>query len=123
MICLPEKRASYTTDSSIQLNLKITVMEAWANALILIMLSVGHAELWITLINRTHSYPIHEPILKRIRHVHDVLIVSFPLILFLTVGLYTPGVLREGHGANFLYCGYLFSCCVGWAFWDLCILY
>jgi len=67
-------------------------MEAWANALILIMLSVGHAELWITLINRTHSYPIHEPILKRIRHVHDVLIVSFPLILFLTVGLYTPGV-------------------------------
>lgn len=71
-------------------------MEAWANALILIMLSVGHAELWITLINRTHSYPIHEPILKRIRHVHDVLIVSFPLILFLTVGLYAPGVLRGG---------------------------
>ncbi len=71
-------------------------MEDWANVLVLIILSIGHAELWITLINRTHSYPIHEPLLKRIRHFHDVLIISFPLILFIVVGLYAPGVLTGG---------------------------
>lgn len=71
-------------------------MEDGANILILLILSVGHAELWITLINRTHSYPIHEPLLKQIRHFHDILIVSFPLVLFSVVGFYAPGVLRGG---------------------------
>jgi len=60
------------------------------------MLSIGHAELWIMLINRTHAMPIHDAQLKRLRHVLELLIVLFPIVLFVTVGLYTPGVLVGG---------------------------
>ncbi len=60
------------------------------------MLSIGHAELWIMVINRTHAQPIHEAWLKRFRHVAELLIVLFPIVLFLSVGLSTPGVLVGG---------------------------
>ena len=60
------------------------------------MLSIGHAELWIMVINRTHAMKIHESLLKRLRHVLELLIVLFPIVLFLTVGLYSPGVLTGG---------------------------
>lgn len=60
------------------------------------MLSIGHAELWIMLINRTHAMAIHDAMLKRLRHVLELLIVLFPIVLFGAVGLYTPGVLVGG---------------------------
>lgn len=71
-------------------------MDAIANGLILLMLSIGHAELWIVVINRTHALPIYDVWLKRLRHVLELLIVLFPIVLFLAVGLYTPGVLVGG---------------------------
>lgn len=72
-------------------------MEAIANGLILLMLSIGHAELWILVINRTHALPIHDSKLKKLRHVLELLIVLFPIVLLLSVGLYTPGVLAGGN--------------------------
>ncbi|QDV49079.1 metallophosphoesterase [Gimesia fumaroli] len=71
-------------------------MEAIANGLILLMLSIGHAELWIMVINRTHALPIHDAWLKRLRHILELAIVLFPIVLFLSVGLYAPGVLVGG---------------------------
>ncbi len=76
--------------------LEISFMEVWINGLILIMLSIGHAELWITFINRTHALPVHEPLLKKTRHVTYFMILAFPLFLFVMVGLNSPGVLRGG---------------------------
>ncbi len=43
-----------------------------------IVLSIGHAEWLISLVNRAHSRRIHEHYLKQLRHVHDVLIPLFP---------------------------------------------
>ncbi|WP_197996397.1 metallophosphoesterase [Gimesia panareensis] len=71
-------------------------MEAIANGLILLMLSIGHAELWIMLINRTHALKIPDARLKRLRHVLELLMVLFPIVLFTSVGLYHPGVLAGG---------------------------
>lgn len=71
-------------------------MEAIVNGLILLMLSIGHAELWIMVINRTHALKIPDARLKRLRHVLELLMVLFPIVLFLTVGLYDPGVLVGG---------------------------
>ncbi|HAW30287.1 MAG TPA: hypothetical protein DCY03_19550 [Planctomycetaceae bacterium] len=71
-------------------------MEVWINGLILIMFSIGHAELWITFLNRTHALPVHEPSLKKTRHITYVMLLGFPIVLFVAVGLYSPGVLRGG---------------------------
>lgn len=71
-------------------------MEDWINGLILLTLAIGHFELWVTFINRTHALPIHEPTLKKIRHITYVMLLGFPLVLFGAVGLYTPGVLVGG---------------------------
>ena len=55
-------------------------MSGW-NLLLLCLLAAGHAELWITLVNRIHSLPVHHRKLQRIRHIHDVMIVGIPLVL------------------------------------------
>ncbi|QDT99354.1 metallophosphoesterase [Gimesia aquarii] len=90
-------------------------MEAIANGLILLVLSVGHAELWIVVINRTHALPIHDVRLKRLRHVLELLMVLFPIVLFLSVGLYTPGVLVGGdwNQLPFWWKPVLFVCALG----------
>lgn len=71
-------------------------MEAMTNGLILLMLSIGHAEFWVMLINRTHALPIREVWLKRQRHVVEVLLVLVPILLFVVIGFYSPGVLVGG---------------------------
>ena len=71
-------------------------MEEWINGLILLILAIGHFELWVTFINRTHALPIHEPTLKKMRHITYVMLLGFPLVLFGAVGLYSPGVLVGG---------------------------
>ncbi|MEQ9069767.1 MAG: metallophosphoesterase [Gimesia chilikensis] len=71
-------------------------MDVITNGLILLMLSIGHAEIWTSVINRTHAMKIHEVHLKRLRHVLELLIVLFPIVLFFTLGLSDPGVLAGG---------------------------
>lgn len=59
----------------------------------LLILSIGNTELLVTLINRTHAFPVHERLLKPIRHLHDVLIPLVPVWIVVVVGFLSPGVL------------------------------
>ena len=53
-------------------------------------LSAGHAELWIAFVNRAYGLPIHIKNLHRIRAIHDVAIIAFPVLLYWLVGLEAP---------------------------------
>ena len=64
----------------------------WLNLSWLMVLSVGNAELLVTLVNRLHALPVHEKYLKEIRHVHDLLIPLFPSWVFVVIGFFSPGV-------------------------------
>ncbi len=55
-----------------------------------IAISVGHAELWITLVNRVYGLPIPIGTLHRIRGAHDVAVVAFPVLVFWRTGLAGP---------------------------------
>ena len=58
----------------------------------LLILTIGNTELLVTLINRTHAFPVHERVLKPLRHVHDILIPLVPLWILVVVGFISPGV-------------------------------
>ncbi|MHC4880331.1 MAG: metallophosphoesterase [Planctomycetota bacterium] len=58
----------------------------------LLILSIGNTELLVTLINRTHALPVHERLLKPLRHLHDILIPLVPLWILVFVGFISPGV-------------------------------
>ena len=53
-------------------------------------LSAGHAELWIAFVNRMYGLPIHIKNLHRIRAIHDVAIVAFPVLLYWLAGVEGP---------------------------------
>ena len=58
---------------------------SWLNLGLLLTLVCGHAEVWVTMINRLHAKPMSPELLRRIRHVHDLLIPGFALAVI--VGL------------------------------------
>ncbi len=60
----------------------------WMLLVAAVVLTIGNAELLITLINRIHSRPIPEHYLRQIRHLHDLLIPLFPV--WLVVGVWLP---------------------------------
>lgn len=70
-------------------------MVGW-NLGVLLALGAGHAELWVTLVNRVHAWPISPDQLRRIRHVHDVMIPGFSLAVLLGLGIGGPRLLRGG---------------------------
>ena len=53
-------------------------------------IAAGHAELWITLVNRMYALPISIRILHRLRATHDVVILAFPVLMYWLVGLQAP---------------------------------
>jgi len=59
-------------------------------------LSAGHAELWITFVNRVYGLPIPIRHLHRIRAIHDVAILAFPLLLYWLGGLEGPAAFFTG---------------------------
>jgi uncharacterized protein len=59
-------------------------------------LSAGHAELWIAFVNRAYGLPIHIKNLHRIRAIHDVAIVAFPVALYWLVGFEGPVAFFSG---------------------------
>ncbi|MCA9116186.1 MAG: hypothetical protein KDA79_13965, partial [Planctomycetaceae bacterium] len=76
---------------------------SWMNLLILGCLSVGHAELLVAGVNRLHAgrMPLRRLFrrliqLKRLRHLHELLIPLFPVVLLFSVGLGEGGVLQGG---------------------------
>jgi len=58
-----------------------------------VVLSIGNAELLVTLVNRIHSRPLPEKLLKEIRHLHDLLIPLFPSWMLVVIGFFGPAVL------------------------------
>ncbi len=69
---------------------------SWLNLGILLALVAGHAEVWVSLINRLHAKPLSPLLLQRIRHVHDVVIPGYGLAVIFGLGLTGPKLLLGG---------------------------
>jgi predicted MPP superfamily phosphohydrolase len=72
----------------------------WLNALALLVLSAGHTELLVTVVNRLHGLPVPSGILRHVRHAHDVLVPLFPVVLVWFVGLTGPRLLLDGNWSH-----------------------
>jgi predicted MPP superfamily phosphohydrolase len=72
----------------------------WLNLLILMLLTVGHTEVLVTLINRIESFPFPKRVLRSLRLLEDLVIISFPIVAVICVGLGGAGVLRGGAWSN-----------------------
>ncbi len=66
------------------------------NALLLFLAVAGHTKIVVEAINRLHARRLRESVLKGTRHVHDVLILLFPLVLLWWPGLSGPRLLLGG---------------------------
>jgi hypothetical protein len=69
---------------------------SWLNALILAVFIAGHCELLVTVVNRLHALKLPGPLLKTVRHVHDLLMLAGPPLIVWFVGLSGPKVLLGG---------------------------
>lgn len=65
----------------------------WLHLIWFAILSIGNAEFLVTIVNRIHALKIHEPRLRHVRHVHDLLIPLWPSWLIVVIGFTQPGVL------------------------------
>ena len=70
-------------------------MMLWQHLIWLFILSVGNAELLVTVVNRVHSLPVHQRYLREFRHMHDLLIPLFPSWLIVVIGFFGPGVFLD----------------------------
>ncbi len=57
------------------------------NGVLLLLAAAGHAELWVALINRLHALPIPPERLRRIRHLHDLMIPGGAFAILVGLGL------------------------------------
>lgn len=87
----------------------------WLNLIALLILTAGHTELQVTLVNRLHSGRLSCGTLRWIRHAHDVLIPLFPVVLFWFIGIRGPGLLTGGSWADLpvAWSVYLAICALG----------
>lgn len=69
---------------------------SWLNALALAVLIAGHCELLVTAVNRLHALRWPGPLLKAVRHLHDVLMLAGPPLIVWYVGLSGPKLLLGG---------------------------
>ncbi len=87
----------------------------WVNLILLLALVAGHTKLLVTVVNHVHGHRLHHRLLRQIRHLHDVLIPVFPIVLFWFVGIRGAGVLTGGSWSE-LHVGwivYLTPCAIG----------
>lgn len=68
----------------------------WFNACGMLVLVIGHCELLVTIVNRTHSFPIHFRPLRQFRHFDDLMIPLFPAAFVWLQGLNGAQLLRGG---------------------------
>jgi hypothetical protein len=68
----------------------------WINALALLVLIAGHCELLVMAVNRLHALRLPGPLLKTVRHVHDVLMLAGAPLIVWFVGFTGPKVLLGG---------------------------
>ena len=87
----------------------------WRFLLLFLVLTAGHTELMVVLVNRLHALRLSCATLRRARHAHDVLIPAFPLLLFWCVGLRGPRLLDGGTLSDVppLWRLYFFLCLAG----------
>jgi len=96
----------------------------WMNALVLCLLIAGHAILWIGFVNRTHGQPWSSSTLKRLRHLHDAMLLIFPVAVVWFVGLHGPRLLLGGSWAelNRMWSAIFLVCTIGWLLCGISIL-
>ena len=68
----------------------------WWNLFLLFLITAGHTELQVTMVNRLHAGRISCGVLRHIRHIHDLMIPLFPLALIWFLGIRGPGLLVGG---------------------------
>lgn len=87
----------------------------WLNLTLLLFLVLGHTTLWITFVNRVHALPVSCQALRRFRHLHDVMIPVFPVILIWRVGWSGPALLWGGRWSELgpAWTGILLACAGG----------
>ncbi|MDA0283389.1 MAG: hypothetical protein O3B86_08540, partial [Planctomycetota bacterium] len=67
----------------------------WLRILWFAILSIGNAEVLVTVVNRIHSQRIHEATLRHVRHIHDLFIPLWPSWMFVVIGFAGPGVFQN----------------------------
>lgn len=72
-------------------------MQQLTGWLLLLLSVIGHTELWVTTINRSHALPIRPKKLRRFRTLHDIAVVCYPFVLLWLAGLGSTSLLRGGH--------------------------
>lgn len=80
----------------------------WVNFVVLCLLSIGHAELVVTVLNRLHGFRLSCATLQRLRNLHDVLLPGAPLAMIAFVGLSGPRLLGGGRWSDVP---------IGWMVW------
>ncbi|GAB4138973.1 MAG: metallophosphoesterase [Planctomycetaceae bacterium] len=68
----------------------------WWNLFLMGLMTIGHTEWQVMLVNRLHAGRISCSSLRRIRHIHDAMIPLFPLFLLWFLGFRGPGLLVGG---------------------------
>ena len=72
----------------------------WTNLALFALLTIGHTELLVAIVNRSHALPLKHERLSTIRHLHDLLVPLFPCLLIGAVGLApAPGCYSAEAGA------------------------
>jgi uncharacterized protein len=70
------------------------------NLLIFAALIAGHTEVQVMLLNRVHSQRVQRNLLRHLEHLHELLILIFPLLLVWFAGFLGPALLAGGNWRN-----------------------
>ena len=68
----------------------------WVNFVVLCLLSIGHAGLVVSALNRIHGLRLSCAAIKRLRLLHDILLPGVPLVMMLFVGFSGPRLFAGG---------------------------
>ena len=68
----------------------------WWNLFLMLLLVAGHTELLVTLVNRTHCFPVSHRLLRHFRHADDILLPLFPVCFFWYQGIHGTTLLSGG---------------------------
>ncbi len=72
----------------------------WLNGLIFAVLIAGHTEVQVMLLNRVHSQRLQRNVLRHFEHLHELLILLFPVLLVWFAGFRGPRLLVGGTWGN-----------------------
>jgi len=71
-------------------------MQQLTGWLIFFLSCIGHTELWVMIVNRSHAFSVKARYLRMFRMLHDMAIVIFPWLLLWNCGLGSRGLLTGG---------------------------